>query len=153
MSAIRDKALEERNRQAMRTGDLVEAGTPASGAGDLQIPELDPARKAEVAALQQQISQYRNELQKARSARDSNAVRLREALRQLELKRDRVARAPVSGQLADINRRITRVEDERNAMFKALQDSSNEAVLFHDVAGSDIPVVSVFRYQDQFDKN
>ena len=50
MSAIRDKALEERNRQAMRTGDLVESGTPASSAGDLEIPQLDPARKAEVAA-------------------------------------------------------------------------------------------------------
>ena len=126
MSAIRDEALAERNRQAMRTGDLVEASTPAPGAGDLQIPELDPARKAEVAALQQQISQYRSELQKARSTRDANSVRLREALRQLEMKRDSVARAPVSGQLADLNRRITKVEDERNAMFKALQDSRTQ---------------------------
>jgi tetratricopeptide (TPR) repeat protein len=123
MSAIRDKALAERNKMASRTGDLVEGGGPRPDAGDLQIPKLDPAKRAKVTALQQQISQYRSELQKARSARDANSVRLREALRQLEMERDRVARAPISGQLAEINRRITKVEGERNAMFKALQES------------------------------
>lgn len=123
MSAIRDKALAERNKMASRTGDLVESGGPRPDAGDLQIPKLDPAKRAKVTALQQQISQYRSELQKARSARDANSVRLREALRQLEMERDRVARGPISGQLAEINRRITKVEGERNAMFKALQES------------------------------
>ncbi|HCQ38716.1 MAG TPA: hypothetical protein DIV39_06140 [Verrucomicrobiales bacterium] len=123
MSAIRDKALAERNKIASRTGDLVEGGGPRPDARDLRIPKLDPAKRAKVTALQQQISQYRSELQKARSARDANSVRLREALRQLEIERDRVAQAPISGQLAEINRRITKVEGERNAMFKALQES------------------------------
>lgn len=126
MSAIRDKALAEKNERALRTGDLVEGGRPQPAAGDLQIPKLDSAKRAQVAALQQQISQYRSELQKARSARDANSVRLRETLRQLEIERDRIARAPISGQLSEINRRITRVEGERNAMFKALQESRSQ---------------------------
>ena len=109
---------------AMRTGDLVEGSKPEKVNSDLEIPKLDRARQAKAADLQQQIAQYRSELQKARSARDSNSVRLREALRQLEIERDRVARAPVSGQLAELNRRIRKVEDERNTMFKALQDLS-----------------------------
>ena len=123
MKAIRSKAVAERNRMAMRTGDLVEGSKPEKVNSDLEIPKLDRAKQAKAADLQQQIAQYRSELQKARSARDSNSVRLREALRQLEIERDRVARAPVSGQLAELNRRIRKVEDERNTMFKALQDS------------------------------
>ncbi|MFP6884609.1 MAG: tetratricopeptide repeat protein [Roseibacillus sp.] len=123
MSAIRTKALGERNRLARRTGDLVEGKPVPRGHGDLNIPQLSREDQSKVAALQRQIEQYRDELRKAHSDRDANAVRLREALRQLEQERDRVARAPVSNQLQDLNRRIRKVEDERDTMFKALRDS------------------------------
>jgi len=123
MSAIRTKALGERNRLARRTGDLVEGKPVPRGHGDLNIPQLSREDQSKVTALQRQIEQYRDELRKAHSDRDANAVRLREALRQLEQERDRVARAPVSNQLQDLNRRIRKVEDERDTMFKALRDS------------------------------
>lgn len=123
MTAIRAKALGERNRLARRTGDLVEGKPVPRGHGDLNIPQLSREDQSKVAALQRQIEQYRDELRKAHSDRDANAVRLREALRQLEQERDRVARAPVSNQLQDLNRRIRKVEDERDTMFKALRDS------------------------------
>ena len=123
MSAIRTKALGERNRLARRTGDLVEGKPVPRGHGDLNIPQLSREDQSKVAALQRQIEQYRDELRKAHSDRDANAVHLREALRQLEQERDRVARAPVSNQLQDLNRRIRKVEDERDTMFKALRDS------------------------------
>ena len=126
MSEIREKALAERNRIAQRTGDLVEGRNVPPRAKDLNIPQLSREEQSKVAALQRQIAQYRSELQKARSDRDTNAVRLREALRQLEAERDRIARAPVSGQLEDLNRRIRKVENERGAMFQALQDSRDE---------------------------
>ncbi|MCH2064945.1 MAG: tetratricopeptide repeat protein [Roseibacillus sp.] len=126
MSTIREKALAERNKIARRTGDLVEGNNAPPRTGDLSIPQLSKEDQNKVAALQMQIAQYRNELQKSRSDRDANAVRLREALRQLETERDRVARAPVSGQLNDLNQRIRKVEDERDTMFKALRDSRAE---------------------------
>lgn len=127
MSAIRDKAIAEQNQNASRTGDLVESGNlPPGQKTDLEIPRLSKEEQKRVDALQRQIAQYRSELQKARSDRDANAVRLREALRQLEAERDRVARAPVSGQLQDLNRRIQKVESERDAMFQALRDSRAE---------------------------
>lgn len=126
MSAIREKALAERNKIARRTGDLVEGNNAPPRTRDLSIPQLSKEDQNKVAALQMQIAQYRNELQKSRSDRDANAVRLREALRQLETERDRVARAPVSGQLNDLNQRIRKVEDERDTMFKALRDSRAE---------------------------
>ncbi|MDP6207354.1 MAG: hypothetical protein QGG01_03555, partial [Roseibacillus sp.] len=126
MSAIREKALGERNKLARRTGDLVEGKTVPRREADLDIPQLSREEQSKVAALQRQIGQYRDELRKARSDRDANAVRLREALRQLEQERDRVARAPVANQLQDLNQRIRKVEDERDTMFKALRDSRAE---------------------------
>ncbi|MCV2894642.1 UbiD family decarboxylase [Lentibacter sp. XHP0401] len=45
------------------------------------------------------------------------------------------------GDLKHVERQVN-PEFELAAVTKALQDSSNEAVLFHDVVGSDIPVVS-----------
>lgn len=123
MSAIREKALGERNRLTRRTGDLVEGKTVPREEGDLDIPQLSREDQSKVTALQRQIERYRGELRKVRSDRDANAVRLRETLRQLEQERDRVARAPVSNQLQDLNRRIRKVEQERDTMFKALRDS------------------------------
>ncbi|MDF3362461.1 MULTISPECIES: UbiD family decarboxylase [unclassified Sulfitobacter] len=45
------------------------------------------------------------------------------------------------GDLKHVERQVN-PEFELAAVTKALQDSSNEVVMFHDVAGSDIPVVS-----------
>ncbi len=126
MTAIRDKALAERNNIARRTGDLVEGSNAPRQSVDVPVPQLSREEQNKVSALQRQIVQYRNELQKSRSDRDANAVRLREALRQLEAERNRVARAPVSGQLQDLNQRIRKVESERDTMFKALRDSRDE---------------------------
>ena len=58
MKAIRSKAVAERNRMAMRTGDLVEGSKPEKVNSDLEIPKLDRARQAKAADLQQQIAQY-----------------------------------------------------------------------------------------------
>ena len=126
MTAIRDKALAERNNIARRTGELVEGSNAPRQSVDVPVPQLSREEQNKVSALQRQIVQYRNELQKSRSDRDANAVRLREALRQLEAERNRVARAPVSGQLQDLNQRIRKVESERDTMFKALRDSRDE---------------------------
>ena len=127
MTDIRDKALEQQNKIASRTGELIERPNPVRPSRpDLTIPRLSREEQQKVSALQRQISQYRGELGKARSDRDANAVRLRQALKQLEQERDRVARAPVAGQLEELNQRISKVESERDAMFKALQKSRSE---------------------------
>ncbi len=126
MEAIRPKAVEQQDKLSNRTGELIESPANPAAPKDLTIPRLSREEQQKVAALQRQISQYRGELRKARSDRDANAVRLRQALRQLEQERDRVARAPVTGQLQELNQRITKIEGERDAMFKALQNSRSE---------------------------
>jgi pimeloyl-ACP methyl ester carboxylesterase len=46
---------------------------------DFAVPQLSKEEQRKIGALQRQIAQYRNELGKARSDRDANAVRLRTA--------------------------------------------------------------------------
>ncbi|MBJ05835.1 MAG: hypothetical protein CMO40_01785 [Verrucomicrobiaceae bacterium] len=126
MAAIRPQAVEQQEKLANRTGELIESPSSPPPSRDLSIPRVSREDQQKVSALQLQITQYRSELQKARSDRDANAVRLREALRQLEQERDRVARAPAAGQLQQLNQSISRIEKERDAMFKALQKSRSE---------------------------
>lgn len=126
MGLIKEKAIAEQRKQNRRAGDLVEGPGAVVGRKDFEIPQLSKEDQRKVTALQGQIAQYRSELQSARSDRDANAIRLRQTLRDLEAQRDRVAQAPVAGQLNDLSRRIRKVENERDVMFKALQNSRTE---------------------------
>lgn len=126
MNLIRDKAVAEYKISSRRSNELVEGPGSPTKRIDFAVPKLSKEEQRKIGALQRQITQYRNELGKARSDRDANAVRLRNALRDLEAQRDHMAHAPVAGQLQDLNQRITRVERERDAMAVALRDSRSE---------------------------
>ena len=128
MEAIRSQALEEQKRLEARTEGLVEEGIegPSPPTADLPIPRLTEKQRREVGALQRQIKQYEAELLRTRNDRDANAARLRRALNELKLRRDQMARAPVAGQLRELNDRIVRTEQERNALAAALRLSRVE---------------------------
>lgn len=126
MGLIKDRALAEHQKLTRRSNDLAESPNAPTLRKDFVIPTLSKEDQRKIKALQQQIGQYNSELQVARSDRDANAVRLRKALKELEGQRDRMARAPVAGQLQDLNSRISKVERERDAMAGTLRESRRE---------------------------
>ena len=126
MGLIKDRALAEHQKLTRRSNDLAESPNAPARRKDFVIPTLSKEDQRKIKALQQQIGQYNSELQVARSDRDANAVRLRKALKELEGQRDRMARAPVAGQLQDLNSRISKVEQERDAMAGTLRESRRE---------------------------
>ncbi len=126
MVAIKARARGEQQTAEKKTKDLVEGPSPPAPRPKLEVPRLTEDKRRQVDALQRQILQYRNELKKARSDRDANAVRLRSTLKELESQRDRMARAPVASQLEELNQRIDKVVQERSAMALALRQSRAE---------------------------
>lgn len=127
MSEIREKALGEQRAEEDKVDALVIEG-PGSPmkVEEPGIKPLTPAERQQVAALQRQIAGLKRQLADAVNDRNANAAQLRRALDDLETRRNRLARAPLEGQVQDLNEQIGKIQRERDAMAAALQQSRGE---------------------------
>ena len=140
MDGISEKALAEQEEAEKKVEGLVEGpGTPMPApTANHGIKPLTPNERQNLAALQRQIRELRDDLNRATSERDANAAQLRRALAELEAQRDRMARAPLQGQVRQLTEQLDKLQQERDAMATALQDSRGE----HQRALADIATLS-----------
>lgn len=126
MASIRDKAREQQAKLAKQTSDLVEGPGVPKPRQDFEVPRLSAADQRKVSELQRQIFRLRSQLEKVKSDRDSEAIRLRGEIARLKSDKNRIAHAPVTGQLKELTDKISRIERERDAMALALRESRVE---------------------------
>lgn len=124
LDEIRERALEEQAEKERKLDGIVleGPGTPRKGA-EQGIKPLTPAEERQLGALQQQIRALRAQLSNVTNERDANAAQLRRSLTRLESQRDQMARAPLAGQVAELNGQIEQLQQERQAMDQALRQS------------------------------
>lgn len=126
MTGIREKARAEQQRLSQQTSDLVEGPGIPKPRQEFEVPRLSPAEQKQVGALHRQIYQLRSQLANVKSDRDSESIKLRARIKALEADKNRIAHAPVTGQMRELSHKIARVERERDAMALALRESRVE---------------------------
>lgn len=126
MGEIREQALAQQRDAEEKFEGLVEGPGTAMKLEEPGIKPLSPAKRQQVSALQQQIAALQLQLRDAVNDRNANAAQLRRALTELEAERNRLARAPLQGQVRELTDQINKVKRERDAMGAALQQSRGE---------------------------
>ncbi|NNM28108.1 MAG: hypothetical protein HKO57_01185, partial [Akkermansiaceae bacterium] len=127
LDGIREKALAEQKALERQVHGLVEGGEGVSPQpAPPGLDTLGPEERRKIAALQKNITHIRSQLGSGGDSRDANAARLRRELDALEAQRNAMARAPIDGQMAELNSKVAKVQQERDAMALALRDSRSE---------------------------
>lgn len=127
MAEIKEKALAEQRDTEKKIEGLVEGpGTPMRGPDAGGVKPLTAGERQQVAALQRHIRDLRAQLNRAVNDRNANAAQLRRTLNELEAQRDRMAQAPLQGQVRQLTDQLEKIQRENSAMAKALRDSRTE---------------------------
>ena len=145
---VRPKADEQKKKEQGVIAELeggtrtpVQPGTPSGNSPN--VLEADPLAARRLKAHEAEVDRLRKELQDSltppsevarqegrlkqlESQRDTLRKQLRAAEATTETLRSELARAPVQGEVQNLNRRIERLEQERQAMSMALGQSREE---------------------------
>jgi Flp pilus assembly protein TadD len=121
MERIHQKALEQQKaKQRQGTSPLLEI--PGSEKDDLTVPaEVDPSgsQSQRVTEIQGKLAELNRQLEARTNQRDLQSARLRQKIRELELELSRLATSPLRDQVLELNRQISRLRAERDAMAAA----------------------------------
>ncbi|MDE0826232.1 MAG: tetratricopeptide repeat protein [Akkermansiaceae bacterium] len=124
MDKIRDKALAEQQADDKKLdGMVIEGRGLPTKRPDIGIKPFTPQEDRIVATLQRQIRALETQVKNVTNDRDANAAQLRRTLADLKSQRDKMARAPLEGQVQDLNAKIAKVQQEREAMAAAHSQS------------------------------
>lgn len=121
MERIHQKALDQQKAQQKQgTGPLLEI--PGAEKAKLTVPaQVDPAgsETQKVTAIQGKLVALNRQLEARSNQRDLESARLRQQIRELELELSQLATSPLRDQVLELNRQISRLRAERDAMAAA----------------------------------
>lgn len=121
MEKIHAKALaQQKERQDAGATPLLEI--PGESKPRLVIPgKVDPSGTAtqKIREIQAEINRLNEELSRKANPRDAESARLRQQIRDLQGELSRLAASPLRDEVADLNRQIEQLRQERDAMAAA----------------------------------
>lgn len=127
METIYNKAEAEQAAKEKKSGAFIEGGGPSKLAP--LNPTLEQKRDQDLQDAQRQIDQLKQSLAGALNNRDAESAKMRQALKDLETERNRVAAAPLKSEMDALNEQIADLKRERQAMSLALSKTRSDLAL------------------------
>ncbi|MEJ6646489.1 MAG: tetratricopeptide repeat protein [Akkermansiaceae bacterium] len=119
MDAIYIKASTQQEESKKKNG-FIEGEDPGENLIIPLDPKADAKRMGDLNSMQRKIEQLQRQLNESNNGRNANAAKLREALKNLQEERNDIASAPLRSELEALNKEISGLRREKDALSLAL---------------------------------